>query len=499
MARCRHTDFPARSGRLGKTRQRMRMHRTVPGHTALPLRFIPPACPTNSTCPTGPAHPYGIVLLVLAVAMLLAAPMAHASTHESLDVRSAMLLDMSTGRILYEQNADEPIPPASLTKVLSMYVALDQVRAGKASLKDTVKVSRRAFSTGGSRMFLKQGETLTLDDLLEGMAVSSGNDASVATAEYIGGNVNNFVQMMNAKTKALGMKNSVFRNPHGLPAAGQHTTARDMLALSRSYLAQYPEALRYHSTKFIKHNKVITTNKNPLLGNCEGADGLKTGWVFASGYNIISTVRRGKTRLLAVVLGAETTQARAQEVNRLVEAGFRSVAGGGKNVSTLLAGMKPADYALNLHKTNSEAYAELRKSSKSARSAQAAKSTKSAKSRKTSVAAAKTSEDAKTAPVQKKSKKKKATATAKKDAPAKTAQKSTPKASASKSAKASGAKASAQAQAKQPERKAVAKAEDQEPAPKAARKKSSSTKSTADKTPASGKKAAPREVADKQG
>lgn len=445
------------------------------------------------------------------VAALLAAPVAaRATSHETLDVRSALLLDMSTGRIIYEQNADEPIPPASLTKVLSMYVALDQVRAGKASLKDTVKVSRRAFSTGGSRMFLKQGETLSLNELLEGMAVSSGNDASVATAEHIGGNVDNFVQMMNAKARALGMKNSVFRNPHGLPAAGQHTTARDMLTLSRAYLAQYPEALRYHSTRYIKHNKVITTNKNPLLGNCEGADGLKTGWVFASGYNIISTVKRGKTRLLAVVLGAETTQARAQEVNRLVEAGFRSVAGGGKPVSMLLADMKPSDYGLTLHKTNSEAYAELRKSSKSAKSA------KSAKSRKTSVAAAKTSEGAKAAPVQKKSQKKKAAVTAEKADPAKTGQKAASKASKSTASKSTAptasatakapdaprttkAKAGAQAQAKQPERKAVAKTEDQEPAPKAAKKKSSATKSTADKTPAPGKKATPREVADKQG
>lgn len=487
----------------------MRMHSTVPGH-------MTPRQHHASTTPAAPAaRPIarpartcraGLVLLALMVAALLAAPVAaHATSHETLDVRSALLLDMSTGRIIYEQNADEPIPPASLTKVLSMYVALDQVRAGKASLKDTVKVSRRAFSTGGSRMFLKQGETLTLDDLLEGMAVSSGNDASVATAEHIGGNVDNFVQMMNAKARALGMKNSVFRNPHGLPAAGQHTTARDMLTLSRAYLAQYPEALRYHSTRYIKHNKVITTNKNPLLGNCEGADGLKTGWVFASGYNIISTVKRGKTRLLAVVLGAETTQARAQEVNRLVEAGFRSVAGGGKPVSMLLADMKPSDYGLTLHKTNSEAYAELRKSSKSAKSA------KSAKSRKTSVAAAKTSEGAKAAPAQKKSQKKKAAVTAEKADPVKTGQKAAPKASkstaptASATAKASAAprttraKAGAQAQAKQPERKAVAKTEDQEPAPKAAKKKSSATKSTADKTPAPGKKATPREVADKQG
>ncbi len=430
----------------------------------------------------------------MAVAALFAVPVAHASNHDTLDVRSAMLLDMSTGRVLYEQNADEPIPPASLTKVLSMFVALDQVRAGKVSLKDTVKVSRRAFSTGGSRMFLKQGETLTLDDLLEGMAVSSGNDASVATAEYIGGSVDNFVQMMNAKARALGMKNSVYRNPHGLPAAGQHTTARDMLTLSRAYLAQYPEALRYHSTRYIKHNKVITTNKNPLLGNCEGADGLKTGWVFASGYNIISTVKRGKTRMLAVVLGAETTQARAQEVNRLVEAGFRSVSGGGKSVAALLPDMKPSDYALNMHKTNNEAYAELRQSAKSA---------KAAKARKTSIAAAKASDD-KAAPAQKKpsSRKKKATATAetasaRKNAPQ--ASRTAATVSGSTTSKTSKTKAAAQAQPKQSSRKAVAKAEDQEPAPKAAKKKSSATRSTADKSPAPGKKPAPREVADKQG
>jgi len=459
----------------------MRMHTIVPGHPALRPH-------TASIRLAGTARlsvPVALPLAALALVMLLAAPVARAASHETLDVRSAILLDMNTGRILYEQNADEPIPPASLTKVLSMYVTMDQVRAGKASLRDNVKVSRRAFSTGGSRMFLKQGETLPLDDLLEGMAVSSGNDASVATAEHIGGNVDGFVQMMNAKAKTLGMKNSVFRNPHGLPAAGQHTTARDMLLLSRAYLAQYPEALRYHSTRYIKHNKVITTNKNPLLGNCEGADGLKTGWVFASGYNLISTVKRGKTRLLAVVLGAETTQARAQEVNRLVEAGFRTVAaGGGKTVSAQLAEMKPADYALNLHKTNNEAYADLRKSGKSA-----------SKARKATLAAAKSPADVKSTPetMTSPSRKKKTTVTAEKAAPAKAEPaKAEPRTTAAKSSKATASKTTSKA-------KATAKAEEQEPAPKASKKKSSATRSTADKTPAPGKKAAPREVADKQG
>lgn len=460
----------------------MRMHTIVPGHPA--LRPHPASIRLAGTARL--SVPAALTLAALALVMLFAVPVARAASHETLDVRSAILLDMSTGRILYEQNADEAIPPASLTKVLSMYVTMDQVRAGKASLRDNVKVSRRAFSTGGSRMFLKQGETLPLDELLEGMAVSSGNDASVATAEHIGGNVDGFVQMMNAKARALGMKNSVFRNPHGLPAAGQHTTARDMLLLSRAYLAQYPEALRYHSTRYIKHNKVITTNKNPLLGNCEGADGLKTGWVFASGYNLISTVKRGKTRLLAVVLGAETTQARAQEVNRLVEAGFRTVAaGGGKTVSAQLAEMKPADYALNLHKTNNEAYADLRKSGKSA-----------SKARKAALAAAKSPADVKSTPetMTSSSRKKKGTATTEKAAPAKAESRTT----AAKSSKATASKAPKVAASKTTA-KPTAKAEEQEPAPKASKKKSSATRSTADKTPAQGKKAAPREVADKQG
>lgn len=283
---------------------------------------------------------------------------------DSLEVHSAIIMDMGTGRILYEQNADDQIPPASLTKVMSMFVAMDKIRSGKASINDQVKISKRAAGTGGSRMFLTSGERVSLDELLTGMAVSSGNDASTAVAEHIGGSTDGFVRLMNAKAQSLGMKQSIFRNVHGLPAAGQMTSARDMLTLSRAYLQQYPEALRYHSIRYIKHNRVITTNKNPLLGNVEGADGLKTGWVCASGYNLISTVKRGKTRLLAVVLGAQNTQLRAQETHRLIEAGFQVAEGENKSVATALATMRPHDFALNTHKTKSLAYAELNKDTK---------------------------------------------------------------------------------------------------------------------------------------
>lgn len=277
----------------------------------------------------------------------------------ALDVRSAILMDMNTGRVLYEQNADDPIPPASLTKVLTMLMAFEQVEQGKASMGDAVKVSRLAARTGGSRMALKPYERVPLERLLLGMAVSSGNDATAAVAEYLGGTQDAFVDKMNRKAEELGMTNSHFSNPHGLPAAHQITTARDMMTLSRYYLHVFPQALRFHSTRYMRHNGVVTYNKNPLLNNYDGADGLKTGWVRASGYNLISTVERGGIRLLAVVMGAENSDVRGRETYRLVEAGFMVAQGGQTSVAEALPGLNPANYAINTHKTANEAYAVL--------------------------------------------------------------------------------------------------------------------------------------------
>ena len=249
---------------------------------------------------------------------------AQAAGRRDVNVRSAIVLDVKTGRVLFEQNADARIPPASLTKIMSMLVTLDKVSARRVSLKDMVRVSRKAAREGGSKMHIRQGEIVTLDRLLMGMAVSSGNDASVAVAEHVAGSTPAFVRLMNAQARKLGMKNTSFKNPNGLPAPGQFTSARDMGRLARYYLKMYPNALRYHRTRRITHNGRTTTNKNPLLGVCPGADGLKTGWINASGYNIISTVKRKGVRLLVVALGARTPAVRAAEVRRLVEAGFEA-------------------------------------------------------------------------------------------------------------------------------------------------------------------------------
>lgn len=263
--------------------------------------------------------------------------LAHAAARRDVNVRSAIVVEVKTGRVLFEQDADTRIPPASLTKIMSMLVTLDKVSERKLSLQDKVRISRTAAHQGGSRMHIRQGEVITLDQLLMGMAVSSGNDASVAVAEHVAGSGAAFVRLMNATARRLGMKNSSFKNPNGLPAPGQYTSARDMSRLARYYLKMYPKALRYHRTRRITHNGRTTTNKNPLLGVCPGADGLKTGWITASGYNIISTAERNGVRLLAVVLGARTPALRSTEIRRLMEAGFEAQKRG-VSVATVLRG-----------------------------------------------------------------------------------------------------------------------------------------------------------------
>lgn len=237
-------------------------------------------------------------------------------------VCSAIVFDLDNDVILFEQNPDQRIPPASLTKVMSMLLALDYIRDGHIKEDASVPVSRAAASAGGSVMGLRAGESVPLKKLLLGMAVSSGNDASYAVAETVGGSAENFVKMMNARASELGMENSHFKNPHGLPADDQYTTARDMLTLARAYLRAYPDSLEMHNTKLMEHAGYRTWNKNPLLDQYPGADGLKSGWIRASGYNLIFTATRNGRRLLAVILGAPDTFARSAEACRLLDAGF---------------------------------------------------------------------------------------------------------------------------------------------------------------------------------
>ncbi len=236
--------------------------------------------------------------------------------------RSAILIDMDSGHVLFQQDADTLIAPASLTKILTLYLVFEAIKEGQVHLSDKVEISQRAASAHPVRMGLRAHTRVSLEELIKGMAVVSGNDACVAVAEHISGSVERFVSKMNAKARELGMRHSRFMTPNGLPAPGQLTTARDMAILSMAYLHRFPESLSIHSMTSYTYGKRTHHNANRLLGHCAGVDGLKTGFVCASGYNISATAKRGCNRILAVVLGARTPWVRLAETRKLIEAGF---------------------------------------------------------------------------------------------------------------------------------------------------------------------------------
>ncbi len=301
-----------------------------------------------------------LLLTILVPAPALAAELAEdvkEPEEQGLGVNSAILYDLTTNTVLFEQNADARIQPASLTKIMSMFLALDQISQGHLRFDSPVLVSKKAASEGGSRMGIRAGEEIRLGELLLGMAVSSGNDASYAVAEFVGGSNEAFVQAMNDKAQRLGMHDTWFCTPNGLPMQGQYTTARDMLILARAYLQRYPWALSLHNTRVLKHLNYVSWNKNPLLNQYPGCDGLKTGWVRASGYNMIFTAQRGNHRLLAVILGAPDPLHRGVEACRMLDAGFLVCAQKEPTVLDALSHLPFESYQLDLHKNAHEAVA----------------------------------------------------------------------------------------------------------------------------------------------
>jgi len=239
------------------------------------------------------------------------------------NAKSAVLMEVSTGTILFEQNADEPIEPASFTKVLTLFLVFDSLRQKLAHLQDEVWISEKAWRTGGSKMFVGVDTKVPLEELIKGISVVSGNDACTAAAEHLYGSSDAFVSAMNRRAKELGMHQSHFENPHGLPAEGQITTARDMAKLDLAYLQRFPEALRYHSMREFSFNGITQHNRNRLLIKDPSVDGLKTGYVAAAGYHLSATAERDGMRLLGVVMGADTPAAREREALKLLNYGFR--------------------------------------------------------------------------------------------------------------------------------------------------------------------------------
>ncbi len=253
------------------------------------------------------------------------------------DAQSALLMDGLTGQVLYEQNPQLRMPPASFVKILTLYLVFDALRAGQLKMDDLVTVSERAWRTQGSKMFIKVGDRVKVEDLLKGVAIASGNDACIALAEHLSGSEEVFVSKMNEKAKLLGLKDSQFRNSDGMPADGQYTTAMDMAILSRRYIEEHPEALSFHSTTEFEYNGIRQGNRNTLLQKNIGVDGLKTGHVEESGYHLVATAKRDGQRMIAVVMGCSKVKKRAPEAQKLLEYGF-------KNFSTVEAVKKDASF-----------------------------------------------------------------------------------------------------------------------------------------------------------
>ena len=238
--------------------------------------------------------------------------------------KAAVLINVNSGQVVFEQNADVPIPPASLTKLMTLNLAFDAADDAFIGLDDEVRVSEKAWKTEGSRMFLEVGKTLPLEIMLKGIAVVSANDACVAVSEHISGVEEVFAERMNEKADLIGMDSSLFKNSHGLPVEGQITTARDMATLSVYYIRHHPEVLKYHSIKKMTFNKITQPNRNGLLWLDYGVDGLKTGWFSKAGFHIVATAQKGDDRFVAVVMGSKGERERENIALKMLNYGFRN-------------------------------------------------------------------------------------------------------------------------------------------------------------------------------
>jgi D-alanyl-D-alanine carboxypeptidase (penicillin-binding protein 5/6) len=235
-----------------------------------------------------------------------------------------VLINGLTGTIVFEQNPDEKIAPASLIKIMTLHLIYEAIGDNRIKPTDMITISENAWKHGGSQMWLDVNMQVSVEDLIKGIAVVSGNDACVALAEAIAGIEEKFVESMNNKATLLGLTNSSFKNCHGLPAEGQFTTARDMAHLSYCYLKDYPHALEIHSIKEMTFNNITQQNRNKLLWRDASVDGLKTGWIKESGYHLIATAHRGKDRFIAVIMGAKSHTVRENEALKLLNYGFRN-------------------------------------------------------------------------------------------------------------------------------------------------------------------------------
>ena len=236
---------------------------------------------------------------------------------------SYILMDSKSGRIIMEENSHERLPPASLTKMMTAYIVEKELADGRISKTDMVPISVRAWKTEGSRTFVREGTSVSVDDLIHGVIIQSGNDASVALAEFIAGSEGAFVDIMNQQAQLLGMKDTHFENATGLPHDNHYSTAYDLAILARAIINDYPENYPIYSKKTFTYNNIQQPNRNGLLWRDDRVDGLKTGHTNEAGYCLVASAKRDNTRFIAVVMGTKSSKAREQEVQKMLNYGFR--------------------------------------------------------------------------------------------------------------------------------------------------------------------------------
>lgn len=260
---------------------------------------------------------------IFCVLLVLLPQSANAATFDT-PAKSAILMEASTGTILFEKNADVSLPPASITKLMTLLLAFDAVESGAAGWDDKVNVSVKAWEIEGTRMFLEVGSKVPFKEIVTGISVVSANDGCIAIAEHISGSEEAFVRLMNSKAAELGMTNSKFFNCSGLPADGHVMSAKDIAVLCRHLIETYPEVLDIESMTEFTYNNIKQYNRNPLLANYSGADGLKTGHTNEAGFCLAGTAKKGKMRLISIVLNTVDEAQRLDASSKLLDYGFNN-------------------------------------------------------------------------------------------------------------------------------------------------------------------------------
>jgi len=244
-------------------------------------------------------------------------------TAPTLNAKAYIIIDVNSGKIIAEKNSEEKLPPASLTKMMTLYVISNALHNNQIHLTDNVRISQEAWKIGGSRMFVKAGQQVTIEELLKGIIVDSGNDACVAMAEHLGGSETGFADIMNQQAKSLGMTSTHFTDSTGLPNEALYTSAKDLAILGRALINDFPEYYHWYKQKWFTFNGIRQPNRNRLLWRDSQVDGLKTGHTSEAGFCLVASAKRDNMRLLSVVLASPNDTARADDSERLLNYGFR--------------------------------------------------------------------------------------------------------------------------------------------------------------------------------